>query len=285
MRHWFRKVLVVALASVPGSGTAAVAQVEMSAEAPRPGAIFEGQIVDSISGDPIAGVLVRMDVGPEAFTNARGEFRFDGLPQGRRLFAILSADCRITWNEITVVEGIPRNKRYRLPPVFGAAAADEAKEAEARKRSGGGRRLVAEEIDRMNARSVTELIRSIAPNVLTPQQGDPGNDSALRSARGRSMTGETSPPVLVVDGVRMPGLEGVLATMEPSEVAVLEVLPGAAAGWEYGSSGASGVIKITLRRGLPDGADETHLTLNSARMIIRNERVEISVITRDRPSA
>jgi hypothetical protein len=242
--------------SVPVFGRAATAQVEMSAEAPRTGAIFQGQIVDSISGDPIAGVLVRLDVGPEAFTNALGEFRFEGLPQGKRLFALLTADCRITWGEITVVEGIPRNKRYRLPPAFGAAAAEEARQAEARQRSGGGRRLVAEEIDRMNARSVTELIRSVAPNVLTPQQGDPGNDSALRSARGRSMTGNTAPPVLVVDGVRMPGLEGVLATMEPSEVAVLEVLPGAAAGWEYGSSGASGVIKITLRRGLPDGADE-----------------------------
>jgi len=234
-------------AQTPGS-------VEMSAVEPSAGAIFQGQIVDSVSGDPIAGVLVRMDTGVEAFTNSLGEFRFEGLPQGRRLFALLTADCRITWNEITVVEGIPRNKRFGLPPAFAAAAAEEAKEAEARQRAGGGRRLVAEEIDRMNARSVTELIRSIAPNVLTPQQGDPGNDSALRSARGRSMTGETAPPVLVVDGVRMPGLEGVLATMEPSEVAVLEVLPGASAGWEYGSSGASGVIKITLRRGIPDGA-------------------------------
>jgi hypothetical protein len=44
--------------------------------------------------------------------------------------------------------------------------------------------------------------------------------------------------------------------MRPSEIAELEVQPGAAAGWEYGSSGASGVIKITMRRGLPDGAEE-----------------------------
>ncbi len=257
MRRWLREILLVTVVFLAASSRAVTGQVEMPAGVPGAGAIFEGQIVDSITGDPIPGVMVRMDVGPETFTNALGQFRFDSLPQGNRLLAILTADCRITWAEITLVEGIPRNKRYRLPPAFGAVAAEEVKEADARRRAGGGRRLTAEEIDRMNVRSVTELIRSIAPQVLTPQQGDPGNDSGLRSARGRSMTGETAPPVLVVDGVRMPGFEGVLAAIEPSEVALLEVLPGAAAGWEYGSSGASGVIKITLRRGLPDGADPT----------------------------
>lgn len=255
MKRWRWGTLCLTLLSVLPFRVAAQAEARLGAT--DAGAIFEGQVVDSVSGDPIPGVMVRMDAGPETFTDALGQFRFDALPQGRRLFAILTADCRIRWDEITLVTGIPRKKRYRLPAAFGAAAAEEVEQSEARRRSGGGRRLVAEDIDRMNVRSVTELIRSIAPGVLTPQQGDPGNDSGLRSARGRSMTGETAPPVLVVDGVRMPGFEGVLVAIEPSEVAMLEVLPGAAAGWEYGSSGASGVIKITLRRGLPDGADPT----------------------------
>ena len=63
-------------------------------------------------------------------------------------------------------------------------------------------------------------------------------------------------PVVVIDGVRMPGAEGTLYTMRPHEISRLEVQPGAAAGWEYGSSGASGVIKITLRRGIADGQIE-----------------------------
>ncbi len=64
----------------------------MSATGVPVGAVFEGQIVDSITGDPIEGVLVRMDTGGETFTDVRGEFRFVGLPQGRRLFALLTAD-------------------------------------------------------------------------------------------------------------------------------------------------------------------------------------------------
>lgn len=230
------------------------AQVEMSAPAPLPVAILEGQIVDSISGDPIGGVLVRMDSGQEAFTDQRGRFRFAGLPQGRRLVALLTADCRITWGEVTVVDRFPRNVRFRLPPAFGAQAEEEQRVVEERKRTG-GRRLEADEIDRINASNVLELIRRIAPGMVSPMQGDPGNVSSVVASRGRSM-GTTDPPVVVIDGVRTPGAEGLLSTMRTTEIAELEVQPGAAAGWEYGSAGASGVIKITMRRGVPEGTPE-----------------------------
>jgi hypothetical protein len=236
------------------AATGVAGQVEMSATAEPVGAIFEGQVVDSLTGHPIEGVLVRMDSGGEAFTDSRGEFRFVGLEQGRRLFALLTADCRVTWAEITVVEGIPRRERYRLPPAFGAAAEAEH-EADVRRKSTGGRRLTVRELDATQANSVMELIRQIAPNMVDPMRGEPGGVSSLRSGRGRSM-GTGDPPVIVIDGVRAPGAEGTLATMRPSEIAELEIQPGAAAGWEYGSSGASGVIKITMRRGLPDGAEE-----------------------------
>ena len=230
-------------------------QVEMSAPAPGMGAVFQGQIVDSISGRPIEGVLIRMDDGSSAFTNRLGEFTLTGLPQGRRLFALLTADCRITWGEITVVIGIPRNERYRLPPSFGAAARDREERVERRQRTG-GRVLDQRDIDRSSARSVLELIRSIAPGMVSPMQGDPGDISSLIASRSRSTGASTDAPVVVIDGVRMPGAEGMLDTMRPAEISRLEVQPGAAAGWEYGSSGASGVIKITLRRGIADGAAE-----------------------------
>jgi len=230
------------------------AQVEMSAAAPSPVAILDGQIVDSISGAPIEGVLVRMDSGHEAFTDSGGRFHFTGLPQGKRLVALLTEDCRITWGEVTVVERFPRNVEFRLPPAFGAKAEQDAREVEERVRST-GRRMEREEINRSNARSVMELIRRMAPGMVSPMQGDPGNVSSLTASRGRSL-GTEDPPVVLIDGVRVPGAEGALSTMRPMEVAVIEVQPGAAAGWEYGSAGASGVIKITLRRALATGAQE-----------------------------
>lgn len=227
----------------------------MSVRDPNAGAEFRGQIVDSISGDPIEGVLVRMDSGEASFTDSRGEFHFRGLEQGRRLFALLTADCRVTWSEITVVNGIPRNERFRLPPTFGAVASAQEELVEQRTRTS-GRVLEQAEIDGANASSVLELIRRLAPNMVSPMQGSPGDVSSLTSARSRSTGARTSAPVVVIDEVRVPGVEGTLSTMRPNEISRLEVQPGAAAGWEYGSSGASGVIKITMRRGIADGQAE-----------------------------
>ena len=216
------------------------------------GAVFQGQIVDSLSGEPMPGVLIRMDVGPETFTDDRGRFRLTGLPQGRRLFALLSSDCRITWGQIDVIEGIPREARLRLPPAFGAAGAAERREEEERQRTG-GKRLEADEIDRIRAHSVTELIRRLAPGMVSGRDGQVGATSTITSGRNRSFMPDDA-PVVVIDGLRIPEPDVVLAEMRPSEVQTLEVLPGSAAGWEYGSSGAGGVIKITLRRGVPTGA-------------------------------
>lgn len=222
------------------------------------GAVLQGQIVDSLGGDPIEGVLVRMDDGSSTFTDRLGEFRFDNLPQGRRIFALLTADCRITWVEITVVKGIPRDEQFRLPPAFGAAAEAEREQVEQRQRTG-GRVLDQQEIDRISVSSVLELIRRIAPGMVSPLQVPDeraGDISSLTASRSRTMGAESDAPVVLIDGVRMPGVEGTLSTMRPNEISRLEVQPGAAAGWEYGSAGASGVIKIEMRRGIADGAPD-----------------------------
>ena len=230
------------------------AQVEMSAEAPPPVAYLQGQVIDSISGEPIPGVLIRLDSGHEVFTDRRGRFEFKDLPEGKRLLAMMTGDCRITWGHVTVVQRFPRDVEFRLPAVFGAKAQEDRRDAEERQRSK-GRRLEAHEIEGMNARNVMELIRRLAPNMVGPMPGDVGATASFRSARGRS-TAVADPPVLLIDGVRTPGAEGTLSQMRPNEVESIEVQPGAAAGWEYGSAGASGVIKVTLKKGLASGASE-----------------------------
>ena len=210
--------VLAALGLVIGSAPDVSAQSEvMSTREPDAGAVFQGQVVDSVSGDPIEGVLIRMDTGETGFSDRLGEFLITGIPQGRRMFAMLTADCRITWNEITVVNGIPRNERYRLPPAFGAVAAEEEQIVEERKRTG-GRVLEQAEIDRISASSVLELVRRVAPNMVSPMQGAPGDESNLVSARGRSTGAASDAPVVVIDGVRMPGAEGTLYTMRPHEI-------------------------------------------------------------------
>ena len=67
-----------------------VAQVELSAT-------LEGQVLDSVTGRPMEGVLVRIDTGPEVFSDVDGRYRLMGLRPGRHILALLTVDCRVNW--------------------------------------------------------------------------------------------------------------------------------------------------------------------------------------------
>ena len=179
----FHRLCVTLVVAASGAVSPLRAQVQMSVDAPSPVAYLEGQIVDSISGHPIPGVLLRMDSGHEAFSDGAGRFELQGLPEGKRLVAMMTADCRVAWRHVTVVHRFPRDVRFRLPPAFGARAQEERREADERQRPS-GRRLEAYEIEGMNARNVIELIRRLAPNMVSPMPGDVGATSRFRSARG-----------------------------------------------------------------------------------------------------
>ena len=217
------RITVLLIVAVSLGVLRADAQVGTSPNISPPLAHLEGQIVDSVSGAPIPGVLVRTDSGHEAFADRLGRFELTGLPEGKRLLALMTEDCRITWGQVTVVERFPRDVLFRLPPAFGARAQEDQREAEDRQRTT-GRRLEAHQIRDMEARHVMELVRRLAPNMVSPMTGAVGATSTFRPARGRSAS-VPDPPVILIDGVRTPGAEGMLSQMRPSEVCLLYTSP------------------------------------------------------------
>ena len=74
---------------------------------------------------------------------------------------------------------------------------------------------------------------------------------SLRIRGGRGMAGENSEPLLVVDGmpVRTGGNSQILSSLNPKDVARIEVLKDAGSTAIYGSAGSNGVIVITTKRG------------------------------------
>ncbi|GIS79005.1 MAG: hypothetical protein CM1200mP14_05710 [Gammaproteobacteria bacterium] len=56
-------------------------------------------------------------------------------------------------------------------------------------------------------------------------------------------------PVVVLDGTRMSDASETINMIRPGEVETLELLPSSSGGWEFGSSGSAGVIRITTRKG------------------------------------
>ncbi|NEU08532.1 TonB-dependent receptor [Flavihumibacter sp. R14] len=89
-----------------------------------------------------------------------------------------------------------------------------------------------------------QAIQGRASGVQVLSSGAPGSNSAIR-IRGISTIGN-SDPLLVIDGVPT---DVPLNTINPDDIATIDILKDASASAIYGSRGASGVILITTKRG------------------------------------
>jgi iron complex outermembrane receptor protein len=74
--------------------------------------------------------------------------------------------------------------------------------------------------------------------------GDPNGNYTLR-LRGVSTFGANASPLIVIDGV----IGGSLNTVDPNDIASMDVLKDGSAAAIYGSRGSAGVIIITTKRG------------------------------------
>lgn len=208
-------------------------------------AVFEGQILDERTADPVAGVLIRLDTGHEAVTGRDGRFKIGPLVAGSHVYALLTADCAISWGQVDLAPGETHVGSLTVASRFSNATEAE-KENDRRTRSK-GKFLTGPEIDEMHAVSMAEVIRRVAPTMVMGAPEEAGGITQLTS-RGANSIVSRSVPIVVVDGMRMDDGARALNGIRPSEVETLEILPGAAGGWEFGSAGSGGVIKVTTGR-------------------------------------
>lgn len=81
--------------------------------------------------------------------------------------------------------------------------------------------------------------------LIQNQSGEPGADPKIQIRAAASLSGDSN-PLIVVDGFP---ISGSLATVNPNDIASLEVLKDAASAAIYGSRGANGVILVTTKKG------------------------------------
>ncbi|MDR0715021.1 MAG: TonB-dependent receptor, partial [Bacteroidales bacterium] len=123
------------------------------------------------------------------------------------------------------------------------------------------------------------LSGAVAGVQVTQSSGQPGASSSIRIRGGNSITGGNE-PLYVIDGQIMynnnsatstgigysgAGLNA-LATINPADIASIEVLKDASATAIYGSRGANGVILVTTKKG--EGKDRIHYTGSTGQSVI-----------------
>jgi len=76
-----------------------------------------GTVIDTVRGDPVAGVLIRLDAGPKVLTGSRGEYEFADLPPGTYRVAIVSAECAVSFASFDAEPSSHSHLVFQVPPV------------------------------------------------------------------------------------------------------------------------------------------------------------------------
>nr|WP_321231252.1 TonB-dependent receptor [uncultured Psychroserpens sp.] len=119
----------------------------------------------------------------------------------------------------------------------------------------GGKDVAAVQVER-----VDQALAGKLPGVLIQNQdGSPGADPKIQIRAASSISGDSS-PLIVVDGYP---ISGNLATVNPNDIESLEVLKDAASAAIYGSRGANGVILVTTKKGKSGKANFSYNTYTS----------------------
>jgi TonB-dependent SusC/RagA subfamily outer membrane receptor len=132
------------------------------------------------------------------------------------------------------------------------------------------------EVTRSVDPNIVQSLAGKAPNVeVTEQSGEPGSSSFIRIRGAKTIEG-SGEPLIVVDGVPIDNTTiatgSFLAStvspnrasdIDPSDVASVDILKGAAAAAIYGARAANGVVLITTKSGQA-GAPRVHFTVTGS---------------------
>ncbi|MFU8813469.1 MAG: SusC/RagA family TonB-linked outer membrane protein [Balneolaceae bacterium] len=108
----------------------------------------------------------------------------------------------------------------------------------------------AEDFNRGNIQDTQQLLQGKVPGLtISRPGGDPNADFTIRM-RGLATFGANTEPLVVIDGV----IGADFNTVDPNDIATIDVLRDASAAAIYGTRGANGVILVTTKSGTR-GAD------------------------------
>lgn len=209
-------------------------------------------VVTNPAGEPLAGasVVIIGDVSKGAVTNAQGRFSINGVtdkdvlevvylgyikrsvPVGASRYLSIVLDEDATQIEELVVVGYGVQKRSDI-----TGSVTSVKSAD----------LISAPV----SNTAQALQGRVAGVMVQNNSGAPGAEPTIR-IRGANSLAYGNNPLVIIDGVN--SAVGDLNSLNPNQIASMEVLKDAAALSIYGSSGANGAILVTTKLGGSENA-------------------------------
>jgi TonB-linked SusC/RagA family outer membrane protein len=216
--------------------------------AQQPTGTITGQVVDSATRQPLAGVNVVVE-GTRLGTISRddGTFTIGGVPAGTHTIRAR----RIGYGSVPVVVNVTEGSTVSLAFALEkrAAVLDQVVVVgytSQRKASITGS-VASVDMGDLESRRVPDVAQALQGQVagvtVTQSTGAPGEEISIR-IRGEGTIGNNS-PLFIVDGV--PSRD--ISFLNPADVQSMTVLKDASAASIYGSRASAGVIVITTKRG------------------------------------
>lgn len=195
----------------------------------------------SATGEPLAGATVKVKgTNTSVTTNAAGEFTINA-PVGSTLQVTYVG---YTPMEVTVTGNAPLNVQLQAGNQELQQVVVIGYQTVRRKDLTGATGIVnMENVNKITSQSVAEAIQGTVPGVTVRNGGAPGQNATIE-IRGVSNFGQTS-PLYVIDGM----LSDANTTVNPDDVASIQVLKDASAAAIYGSRAGNGVVIITTKKG------------------------------------
>ncbi|GEO03584.1 SusC/RagA family TonB-linked outer membrane protein [Adhaeribacter aerolatus] len=223
----------------------------LAAQAQTGGAL-KGRVTDE-SQNPLPGVTVTLKgTTTGAITDAEGRYTFPtAVTNGTLVFSFIGYTPKeVAINNRTTVDVSLAPDAKALSEVVVVGYGTQRKI----ETTGAIASVKAEELTQTPVVNVAQGLQARVAGVqVTQNSAAPGGNISVR-VRGTNSINGSSEPLYVVDGVPISNSGGVndissLSTINPNDIASVEVLKDASATAIYGARGANGVVLITTKRG------------------------------------
>jgi TonB-linked SusC/RagA family outer membrane protein len=239
--------LIVFMAFLIFTGFQASAQMEIS-----------GKVTNKATGDPIPGVsvVVKSQTTIGTATDMNGNYTLSGVPSDAEtlVFSFVGMETmEVSIDGRTTINVAMEQAEFGLEEVVVTGYGTTRK----KEFTGSISSVQSEKLEEIPMPSVDQVLQGNVAGLQSAQvSGTPGSNQQIR-IRGIGSINADNNPLVVVDGVpvvsgdysRISTSGNVLSTLNPNDIADVNVLKDAGATAIYGARGANGVIVITTKSG------------------------------------